>query len=83
MQAHFAKFKAGKTEYRGLASFILNPALRKLHPGCDVKAVCQPIIDAKLVHTRPISKGVLYFEGEGEVDKRTAEVNDLIQEAGL
>lgn len=80
MQAHWAKAKRGETPFKGLASFVLNPALRQVHPEVDVKTACAPIVEAGLAHTRPCKGGVLYFEGKGV---KAQAVEDLLKDAGL
>lgn len=80
LKTHFAGHKAGRKEFAGLASWIINAALRSRFPGCDVRLACQPLLEMRVVHVRPTRGGVIYHEGAG---RGIQEANDLIKEAGL
>ena len=80
MKTQFEKHKSGQTPYAGLASFVLNPALRKMFPNCDVRAVCQPLVDGQHVHIRPVKGGVIYLPGPG---RGIAEADALLKDAGI
>lgn len=83
MKTHFASHKSGKTEYAGLASWVLNSAIRKKFPNCDVKAACAPLIEMNVVHIRPTKGGVIYHEGAGREAKTSKEADELLRDAGI
>lgn len=86
-EAHWQLHAEGKTEFDGLASWVLNRALRQRFPDLNtqgVKDACQPLIDDGTAFTIKVRGGVLYKQNkDGKGSAQDQQVNDLLSKAGL